>query len=81
MVEGEASPTILGMLRLGEILVLVGCSCSPPASYLPRVVVRVGTVSILALLRYLRVYLSVVLRLLDTLYSQEVFSLGPLFRV
>ena len=68
MVEDESSRTILGMLRLREMIVLVGCSCNPPASYLPQVVVRVGTVSILALLRYLRVHLSVILRLLDTLY-------------
>ena len=67
MVEGELSRTILGMLRLGEMIVLVGCSCNPPANYLPRIVVRVATVSILAHLRYLRVRIAVVLRLLDTL--------------
>ena len=74
VVEGESSPTILGMLRLGEILVLVGCTCNPPASYLPRVVVRVATVSILAHLRYLRVRISVVLRLLDTICIARVVA-------
>ena len=53
-------------------MVLVGCNCNLPASYLPRVVARVATVSILAHLRYLQVRISIVLRLLDILSIDEV---------
>ena len=74
MVEGEWSRTILGMLRLREMMGLVGCSCNPPASYLPLVVVQVATVSILAHLRYLRICISVVLRPLDTICIVRVVA-------
>ena len=76
VVEGAWSRTILGRLRLGEMILLVGCSCNPPANYLPRIVVRVATVSILAHLRYLRVRISVVLRLLDTICIVRVVASG-----
>ena len=76
MVEGEWSRTILGMPRLGEMMGLVGCSCNPPANYLPRIVVRVAIVSIVAHLRYLRVLIFVVLRLPDTLCIGGVGACG-----
>ena len=53
MVEDESSRTNSDMLRLGWMIDLVGCSCNLPTSYLPRVRVRVATVSRLVHLRLL----------------------------
>ena len=46
---------------------LVGCSCNPLTSYLPRVGVRVATVSRVTHLRYRCARVSVGIRLLDAL--------------
>ena len=55
------------------ILQEVGCSYSPPASCLPRVEVRVVTVSRVTRCRYYWALISVVLRLLGTL---EISGVG-----
>jgi hypothetical protein len=65
---------------------LVGYSCNPPTSYLPRVGVRVAIVSIVTHLRYRCAHISVGPRLLDTLGIDGVGACGsreidPVIRV
>ena len=67
VVEGGSSRTSPDRLRLGWMIHLVGYSCNPPTSYLPRVGVRVAIVSIVTHLRYRCAHIFVGLRLLDTL--------------
>ena len=52
---------------------LIGYSCSPPFSYLPRIEVRVATVNRVTHPRYRWVRISVVLRLLSML---EIGNVG-----
>ena len=72
--SGAWTPTILDRLCRGKMLGSVGCSCSLPSRYLPRVAIRVVTGSSAPRCRCLREKIDVSLPLRDTMCIGRIGS-------